>query len=102
MTNGKQRRKRRTPEEHVADLEARIESLRKQIRDERKFSPEAVLRRRKRLELSRADYAELIGVSPLTIYHWEHGRSTPRHAQLEKWLAVREIGKREAWRRLGY
>ena len=66
-----------------------------------KFSPETVYAERERLELSAADYGELVGVGQLTIYSWEHGRNTPRQAQLEKWLAVRGISKREAWETLG-
>ena len=105
MAKGKARRKgyrRRSDEEQIAALEARIDELREQVRDDRKFSPEAVSKDRERLELSRADYAHLVGVSHLTIYHWENGRSRPRAAQLKKWLAVKSTGKREAWRQLGY
>ena len=68
----------------------------------RGFSPGAVRAERERLELSAADYAELIGVSTLTVYNWEKGRTKPGTAQLEKWKAVKGIGKKEAWRRLGY
>lgn len=64
------------------------------------FSPDAVYEDRERLELSRADYAELVGVSPLTIYNWEHGRTSPRAQQLECWLQAKGMGKREAWKRL--
>lgn len=60
-----------------------------------------MMEERGRLELSAADYGELIGVSQVTIYNWEKGKSQPQAAQLEKWLAVKGIGKREAWRRLG-
>ena len=49
---------------------------------------------------SAADYAALVGVSALTIYNWEHGRSRPRAAQLEAWGAIRNLGKREALRSL--
>ena len=66
------------------------------------FSPEAVYAERERLELSAADYGQLVGVSPLTIYNWEKGKTKPQKAQLEKWKAVRGIGKRKAWGRLGY
>ena len=66
------------------------------------FSREAAYAERERLELSAAGYGELVGVCALTIYNWEKGKTEPRQAQLEKWLAVRGIGKREAWRRLGY
>ena len=50
--------------------------------------------------MSAADYAELVGVSGLTIYNWEKGKSRPRAAQLEAWGEVRNLGKREAWKRL--
>jgi len=46
--------------------------------------------------LSAADYGKLVGVSGLTVYHWEHGKSRPRKAQLAGLVAVRGIGKREA------
>lgn len=96
------RRKRRSAEQQIADLEARIEELREHVDAEQSFSPDKVYEERQRLELSAADYAQLVGVSPLTIYNWEHGRSKPRAAQLSRWLDVHGIGKREAWRRLGY
>jgi len=54
----------------------------------------------RRLGLSAADYARLVGVSSLTIYNWEHGKSRPRKEQLAALVAVRGIGKREALRRL--
>jgi transcriptional regulator with XRE-family HTH domain len=50
--------------------------------------------------LSAADYGELVGVSGLTIYNWEKGKTKPREAQLDKWLTVKGIGKRKAWRQL--
>ena len=62
----------------------------------RGFSPEAVASERKRLGVSAREYGELVGVSHLTIYSWEHGRTKPRAEQLEKWLAVKGIGKGEA------
>ena len=37
----------------------------------------------------------------LTIYNWEKGKTRPQAKQLEKWLAVKGIGKRKAWGRLG-
>ncbi len=65
-----------------------------------RFSPSWVSAHRDRLELSAADYAELVGVSGQTIYNWETGRSKPHAKQLAAWGAVRGLGKREAWRRL--
>jgi len=65
-----------------------------------RFSARSVRAQRKRLGLSAEQYAKLIGVSPLTVYNWEHGKSRPREAQLAALVAVRGIGKREAVKRL--
>lgn len=56
---------------------------------------------RARLGLSAKDYGKLMGVSGLTIYHWEAGKSKPRRSQLPAIVAIRGIGKREAMQRLG-
>lgn len=65
-----------------------------------RFSPSWVKAHRERLELSAADYAELVGVSALTIYNWEKGKTRPRQEQLAAWAEIRGLGKREAWKRL--
>jgi DNA-binding transcriptional regulator YiaG len=65
-----------------------------------RFSSRSVKAQRARLELSAADYGKLVGVSPLTIYAWEQGKSRPRKAQLASLVAVRGIGKREALQKL--
>ena len=64
------------------------------------FSARSVKAQRTRLGLSAADYGKLVGVSGLTIYNWEHGKSRPRRAQLAALVAVRGVGKREATARL--
>ena len=65
-----------------------------------RFSAKSVKAQRTRLGLSAAKYAKLVGVSPLTIYSWEQGKSRPRKAQLASLVAVRGIGKREALAKL--
>jgi DNA-binding transcriptional regulator YiaG len=65
-----------------------------------RFSPRSVKAQRNRLKLSAADYGKLVGVSALTVYNWEHGKSRPRRPQLGALVAVRGIGKREALARL--
>ena len=65
-----------------------------------RFSARSVKSQRERLGLSAADYAKLVGVSPLTIYNWEHGKSRPRKEQLAALVAVRGIRKRGALARL--
>ena len=65
-----------------------------------RFSARSVKAQRKRLKLSAADYGKLVGVSGLTIYQWEHGKSRPRKKQFAGLVAVRNIGRREALARL--
>ena len=65
-----------------------------------RYSARSVRAQRNRLGLSAEDYGKLVGVSGLTIYNWEHGKSRPRKAQLAALIAVRGIGKREALKRL--
>ena len=65
-----------------------------------RFSARSVRAQRRRLGLSAEQYAKLVGVSALTIYHWEAGKSRPRDKQLASLVAVRGIGKREALARL--
>ena len=92
---------RRTIDEQIADLQARIEQLRATAKGHEKFSPEALRSDRERLELSGKEYAELVGVSMITIYSWEAGRTRPRAEQLERWLAVKAMPKAAAWKKLG-
>ncbi len=60
-----------------------------------RFSPTWLRKHRAKLGISAADYAKLVGVSGLTIYSWEKGKSRPRQAQLEALAEVRGMGKRE-------
>lgn len=105
-STGKRRGRPRGPNRSdaaiLAELEAQLAAMQKRVEMAHQFSPERVFEERERLELSAADYSTLVGVTPLTIYNWEHGRSKPRAAQLERWLDVYGIAKRDAWDQLGY
>ena len=61
-----------------------------------RFSSRSVKSQRAKTGLSAADYGKLIGVSALTVYNWEQGKSKPRKQQLASLVAIRGIGKREA------
>jgi DNA-binding transcriptional regulator YiaG len=65
-----------------------------------RFSSRSVRAQRRRTGLSAADYAQLVGVSPLTIYNWEHNKSRPRQGQFKSLVALRGLGKREALAKL--
>ena len=65
-----------------------------------RFSPRSVKAQRSRLRLSAADYGKLVGVSGLTIYHWEHGKVRPQRDRMAALVAVRGLGRREALAKL--
>jgi DNA-binding XRE family transcriptional regulator len=64
------------------------------------FGAAEFLALRQQLGFTQAQMGKLVGASSLSIYKWESGKVTPRAAQLEKILAVRKIGKREALARV--
>jgi DNA-binding transcriptional regulator YiaG len=55
---------------------------------------------RTRLELSAEQLAVLLGVSSQSIYNWETKKTVPRSEQFAAIIAMRGIGKREAYARL--
>ncbi len=65
-----------------------------------RFRAIGVKAHRAKLGLSAENYGKLVGVSGLTVYAWESGKSKPRPPQKAKWLAVRALGKRAARQRL--
>ena len=107
---------------HIAALRRRIDELERQLKraskagprtaaraqeqeeDEgstrRRFSAARLAAQRKRLGLSAADFATLLGVSGQSVYKWEHGEARPRARQLEAIAGLRGVGKREAAQRL--
>ena len=73
-------------------------------RDEKlthRFSAKSVIAQRKRLGISANDFGKLVGVSAVTIYAWEQGRSRPRKAQIRALGSVRTFGKKQARVKLG-
>jgi DNA-binding transcriptional regulator YiaG len=96
----------------IAQLFQTVGALRKQMPAPSQMPPAEIVQKarlrvsglkahRARLGLSAQNYGKLMGVSGLTIYNWEAGKSKPRRSQLSKIVSVRGIGKREAMQRLG-
>jgi DNA-binding transcriptional regulator YiaG len=65
-----------------------------------RFSATRLAANRQRLGLSAAAMAKLLGVSALSVYKWESGKTRPRAKQLQAIAALRSLGKREAAARL--
>src|SRR3954452_23919089 len=67
-----------------------------ELNGSQRFSSRSVRAQRRRTGLAAAEYAKLVGVSPLTIYNWEQGKSRPRQAQFARVVALRGLNKRQA------
>lgn len=106
---------------HIAALRRRVDALERELKragkaagrtaaaptdeaeesgPQRRFSATRLAAQRRKLGLSAADFAALLGVSGQSVYKWESGESRPRSKQLEAIAALRGIGKREAAQRL--
>ncbi|TFZ02953.1 helix-turn-helix domain-containing protein [Ramlibacter henchirensis] len=66
-----------------------------------RFSARGFAKLRQRFGISAAAMGQILGVSPLSVYKWESGKTRPRAQQVEKIAAVRGLGKREVAARLG-
>jgi DNA-binding transcriptional regulator YiaG len=65
-----------------------------------RFSAKSLIAQRRRLGLSAAALARLLGVSSLSVYKWESGNTRPRAKQVEAIAALRGMGKRDVAQRL--
>jgi DNA-binding transcriptional regulator YiaG len=66
-----------------------------------RFSAKGLAKQRQRLELSANAVAKLLGVSALSVYNWEAGKTRPRASQLPAIAALRQMGKKDAAALLG-
>jgi DNA-binding transcriptional regulator YiaG len=65
-----------------------------------RFRPDGLKKHRERLGLSAQQAGKIMGVSALSVYKWESGKTRPRAKQLEAIAGLRKLGKREAFQRL--
>lgn len=65
-----------------------------------RFSAKSLASQRKRLGLSAAAVAKLLGVSALSVYKWESGNTRPRAKQIQAIAGLRKMGRREAAEKL--
>jgi DNA-binding transcriptional regulator YiaG len=82
--------------------EARIAQVPDEVKEKARITAKTVRKVRGKLGLSQADFATLLGISRQSAFMMEQksGRLRLRPATLAKLLVVREMGKREALRRL--
>ena len=103
----------------IADLRRRMQALEQQVNRLRKvtvkagapaaevepqvkvrFSAKSLIAQRRRLGLSAAALARVLGVSALSVYKWESGKTRPRAKQIEAIAGLRSMGKRDVAQRL--
>ena len=60
-----------------------------------RFSPGLIKKLRKRLGLTQAEMAAIMGVSPTTVAFWEQGRNRPTDASKVALVALRKLGRRD-------
>ena len=87
----------------MADLHGRMTALPAVTETEARqvrIGPKLILAQRKRLDLSRLDFAKLLGVSAGAVMTWETGRSKPKQKVKAALAAIRKLGKRAAQERL--
>jgi DNA-binding transcriptional regulator YiaG len=65
-----------------------------------RFRAAGMAANRKRLGLSAADFALLVGTTGQSVFAWESGKTKPRGAHLAAIASLRGIGKREVAERL--
>ena len=65
-----------------------------------RFRAAGMASNRKRLGLSAADFALLVGTTGQSVYAWEAGKARPRGEALQAIASLRHIGKREVQARL--
>ena len=60
--------------------------------DKTRLSPGLIRKLRKKLKITQADLARMVGVSPITIGNWETGKVKPKPEYKAKIIALREYG----------
>ena len=65
-----------------------------------RISPKSIKSHRRRLNLSQAQMAKLLGVSAVSVAFWESGRTSPQGKNRQAIAQLRQMGVREAKARL--
>ncbi len=94
-------RKRRSPEQALRALKARIDELTLKVHKETSFSPLQVRAEIERLGLTAGEYARILEVTRPTVVRWSKGQTRPRGKILDRWFAIQGITREQAMSLLG-
>lgn len=75
--------------------EDKIQPLPPETLEKSRLSPKLISVLRKKLKLSRHEFAKLLGASVNSVFLWESGKSKPSPAYRAKIISVRKLGKRK-------
>ena len=87
----------------IQDKQQKLEpEVKSEAVDKLRFSAKGIRSLRRKLKLSQADFAKLMGVSGLAVYQWERkeGKLALRQATKMKLAEIRNLGRKEALERL--
>lgn len=60
-----------------------------------RLSPSLIKKLRKKLNITQAELATLVGVTPGAVAFWEQGRSRPRDGHKRALVSLRQLGRRD-------
>jgi len=60
-----------------------------------RLSPNLIKKLRKKLNITQAELATLVGVTPGAVAFWEQGRSRPRDGHKRALVSLRQLGRRD-------
>ena len=65
-----------------------------------RLTPASIRKHRQRLGLTQVELGELCGVTPIAVYFWESGRTTPKGKNVERLAGIPKMTLRQAEREL--
>ena len=79
------------PDARSLSVDGQTEQTAKPVR----ITADRIRKWRRKMGLSQAQFATLLGVNAISVNHWETGKTTPRPAQKLKIAALRDAGSRQ-------
>jgi DNA-binding transcriptional regulator YiaG len=93
-------KKARTEEEIKAKITATSENVDAKRASKHRLSPKLIRALRRRLKITQAELAQVVGVSTVAVGMWESGATHPKPESKARIVALRSLGRREVRRLL--